>query len=52
MINNTDNNDLNGKILIGPYRVLPGRLSIFRIIGDAESKLVKFGGSPNVIIYE
>ena len=52
VINNTDNNDLNGKILIGPYRVLPGRLSVCRTIGDAESKLVKFGGNPNVIICE
>ena len=52
VINNTDNNDLNGKILIGPYRVLPGRLSVCRTIGDAESKLIKFGGNPNVIICE
>ena len=52
MITNTDNMDLNGKILIGPYRVLPGRLSVSRTIGDAEAKLVKFGGNPNVIICE
>ena len=52
VINNTENNELNGKILIGPYRVLPGRLSVCRTIGDAEAKLVKFGGNPNVIISE
>ena len=52
MITNTENKDLNGKILIGPYRVLPGRLSVSRTIGDAEAKLVKFGGNPNVIICE
>ena len=52
LINNTDNMDLNGKILIGPYRVLPGRLSVSRTIGDAEAKLVKFGGNPNVITCE
>ena len=52
IINNTENNNINGKILIGPYRVLPGRLSVSRTIGDAEAKLVKFGGNPNVIICE
>ena len=52
VINNTDNVELNGKILIGPYRVLPGRLSVSRTIGDAEAKIVKFGGNPNVIICE
>ena len=52
VISNTDNFYINGKILIGPYRVLPGRLSVSRTIGDAESKLVKFGGNPNVIICE
>ena len=50
LINNLDNTFLNGKILIGPYRVIPGRLSVCRTIGDAESKLQKFGGNPNVII--
>ena len=52
VITNTENFDLNGKILIGPYRVLPGRLSVSRTIGDAEAKIVKFGGNPNVIICE
>ena len=52
VINNIENGDLNGKILIGPYRVLPGRLSVCRTIGDAEAKLVKFGGNPKVIISE
>ena len=52
IINNTENMELNGKILIGPYRVLPGRLSVSRTIGDAEAKLIKFGGNPNVIICE
>ena len=50
LINNLENSFLNGKILIGPYRVIPGRLSVCRTIGDAESKLQKFGGNPNVII--
>ena len=43
-------NILNGKILLGPYRVLPGRLSVSRTIGDIEAKFEKFGGNPNVII--
>ena len=52
LINNFSNIDINGKILIGPYRVLPGRLSVSRTIGDVEAKLEKFGGNPNVIISE
>ena len=51
-INNINNPLLNGKILIGPYRVLPGRLSVSRTIGDVEAKIVNFGGNPNVIICE
>ena len=50
IINNLENAFLNGKILIGPYRVIPGRLSVCRTIGDAEAKIKKFGGNPNVII--
>mgnify|MGYP002622141272 CR=1 FL=1 len=38
------------QILIGPYRVLPGRLSVSRTIGDIEAKSVQFGGNPQVII--
>ena len=52
VINNVTNAELNGKILIGPYRVVPGRLSVSRTIGDVEAKLEKFGGNPNVIIPE
>ena len=50
VINNVNNPNVNGKILIGPYRVLPGRLSVSRTVGDVEAKLEKFGGNPNVII--
>jgi protein phosphatase 2C family protein 2/3 len=46
---NNENNQVN-QILIGPYRVLPGRLSVSRTIGDVEAKLVQFGGNPQVII--
>ena len=59
---NNDNNNINkdnkdsqnkvqiNQILIGPYRVLPGRLSVSRTIGDAEAKLIQYGGNPQVII--
>ena len=45
-------NKLNSKILLGPYRVNPGKLSVSRTIGDAKAKLLKFGGMPNIIIPE
>ena len=51
VINFEDNNiSLKEKILIGPYRVLPGRLSVSRTFGDAEAKLSEYGGLPNVVI--
>ena len=50
VINGTEKESLNGQILLGPYRVLPGRLSVSRTIGDIEAKNEKFGGNPNVII--
>ena len=53
MINDDHGNIfLKGKILIGPYRVLPGKLSVSRTIGDAEAKCKLFGGIPNVVINE
>ena len=52
VMNNVNNPEVNGKILIGPYRVLPGRLSVSRTIGDAEAKMEKYGGNPNVVISE
>ena len=41
---------LKNKILLGPHRVFPGRLSVSRTIGDAEGKIPILGGNPNVII--
>ena len=49
-INGEEGDILNGQILLGPYRVLPGRLSVSRTIGDIEAKGIQFGGNPNVII--
>lgn len=37
-------------MILGPHRVLPGRLSVSRTFGDIEAKLPKFGGNPNVVI--
>jgi protein phosphatase 2C family protein 2/3 len=36
--------------IIGPLRVIPGKLSISRAIGDIEAKHPDLGGNPNVII--
>lgn len=36
--------------IVGPIRVLPGRLSVSRTFGDAEAKLEYKGGNPNVVV--
>jgi protein phosphatase 2C family protein 2/3 len=36
--------------LLGPHRVLPGRLSVSRTFGDIEAKNPKYGGNPKVVI--
>ena len=38
------------KILLGPYRVSPGKLSVSRTVGDAEGKIEEIGGNKNVLI--
>lgn len=35
--------------VIGPIRVLPGRLSVSRTFGDPEAKLAYRGGNMNVV---
>ena len=37
---------------MGPFRVLPGRLSVSRTFGDIEAKKQKYGGNPRVIVAE
>lgn len=37
-------------VVVGPLRVLPGRLSVCRTFGDPEAKLPKYGGNPSVIV--
>lgn len=39
-------------MLYGPFRVLPGRLSVSRTFGDIEAKMEKFGGLPGVVSAE
>ncbi len=40
----------NGQEISGPWRVLPGRLSVSRTFGDVEAKEEKFGGMKNVVV--
>ena len=37
-------------MILGPFRVMPGRLSVCRTFGDIEAKRVKYGGNPKVVI--
>lgn len=39
-------------MLYGPYRVLPGRLSVSRTFGDIEAKDESLGGKKGVVIAE
>eukprot|EP00347_Sterkiella_histriomuscorum_P008846 403343516 len=48
---NVDAKDPSKKeIVVGHLRELPGRLSVSMTFGDAEAKIQKFGGNPNVVI--
>ena len=47
-----DDDMFKDKVILGPYRVIPGRLSVSRTLGDAEAKVPSFGGNPKVIICE
>jgi protein phosphatase 2C family protein 2/3 len=39
-------------VILGPFRVQPGRLSVSRTFGDIEAKKTKYGGNPRVVIAE
>lgn len=41
---------IKSQYLMGPHRVLPGRLSVSRTFGDIEAKLKKYGGNPKVVV--
>ncbi|EGR34248.1 protein phosphatase 2C, putative [Ichthyophthirius multifiliis] len=47
---NINNSENDVQTILGPYRVLPGRLSVTRTFGDIEAKIQKYGGNQNVII--
>jgi serine/threonine protein phosphatase PrpC len=47
---NPPGGNLSTQVLIGPYRVFPGRLSVSRTFGDVEAKIPKLGGIPGVVI--
>ena len=38
--------DAHKELIIGPQRVLPGRLSVSRTFGDLEAKVSALGGNP------
>jgi protein phosphatase PTC2/3 len=40
----------NGNVVLGPYRIDPGKLSVSRSFGDIEAKLPKYEGNPKVLI--
>ena len=47
----SDSKDRNEEqdFIVGPIRVLPGRLSVSRTFGDPEAKLEYRGGNPKVV---
>jgi protein phosphatase 2C family protein 2/3 len=46
-------NNLNqNQVILGPHRVIPGRLSVSRSFGDIEAKSIKHGGNPKVVTAE
>ena len=44
-----DGKPADPEFIVGPIRVLPGRLSVCRTFGDPEAKLEYRGGNPNVV---
>lgn len=40
------------RIVPGPFRVVPGSLSVSRTFGDLKAKKPKYGGMPNLVIAE
>jgi protein phosphatase 2C family protein 2/3 len=46
------NSKLDNGVILGPSRVLPGRLAVSRTFGDIEAKLPKYGGKRGVVSAE
>ena len=42
--------NIRGPALVGPMRVMPGRLSVSRTFGDCIAKMEKYGGNPKCIV--
>ena len=40
----------NSENIVGPLRVMPGKLSVSRAFGNIEAKSPLFNGNPNVVI--
>ena len=40
----------SGNVVLGPFRIEPGKLSVSRSFGDIEAKLPKYEGNPKVLI--
>lgn len=40
---------MEGEVAVGPKRVVPGKLSVSRALGDPVSKLPFYGGKPGVV---
>jgi protein phosphatase 2C family protein 2/3 len=41
-----------GITILGPARVLPGKLSVSRTFGDCTAKFEQYGGNPKCIVAE
>lgn len=50
MSENENDKNSNKEIILGPHRVLPGRLSVSRTFGDLMAKLEVLKGKPNVVV--
>lgn len=44
-----DDSDEDENPFVGPYRVFPGRLSVCKTFGDAEAKILAFGGIQDCV---
>jgi protein phosphatase 2C family protein 2/3 len=43
---------MQGMTILGPTRVLPGKLSVSRTFGDVTAKFEKYGGNPKCVVAE
>lgn len=42
--------NVDSRLIIGPHRVFPGRLSVCRTLGDLEAKQTKQLGNPRIVV--